>query len=232
MFHPNILRINIFVKLEKMTNKKSSRVYRSSIRTQAAAATRGVILAAARQLFLQRGYVGATMQDIASSAGIALDTVYASVGRKPTIFRLIVETAISGDDNPIPAEQRDYVVAIRAEPTADRKLMIYAEALIDIHKRLAPVFRVLEAASLVEPDLKALWEEIAGRRAANMRLFAENLASTGALRKDLSVNEAADIIWSMNSPEFYLLLVEQRRWSPQEYATWLADAWKRLLLCK
>ena len=194
--------------------------------------TRSVILATARQLFLERGYAGTTMQDIASSAGIALDTVYASVGRKTALFRLIVETAISGGDSPIPAEQRDYVTAIRAEPTADRKLIIYAEALTDIHQRLAPVFRVLEAASIVDPDLKAMWAEIANRRAANMKLFAQNLADTGKLRKDLSVSRVADIMWSMNSPEFYLLLVEQRRWSPKEYASWLADAWKRLLLHK
>ena len=194
--------------------------------------TRSVILATARQLFLERGYAGTTMQDIASSAGIALDTVYASVGRKTALFRLIVETAISGGDSPIPAEQRDYVTAIRAEPTADRKLIIYAEALTDIHRRLAPIFRVLEAASIVDSDLKAMWAEIANRRAANMKLFAQNLADTGNLRKDLSVSRVADIMWSMNSPEFYLLLVEQRRWSPKEYASWLADAWKRLLLHK
>ena len=194
--------------------------------------TRSAILATARQLFLERGYAGTTMQDIASSAGIALDTVYASVGRKTALFRLIVETAISGGDSPIPAEQRDYVTAIRAESAADRKLIIYAEALTDIHHRLAPVFRVLEAASIVDPDLKAMWGEIANRRAANMKLFAQNLADTGNLRKDLSVSRVADIIWSMNSPEFYLLLVEQRRWSPKEYASWLADAWKRLLLHK
>ena len=194
--------------------------------------TRSVILATARQLFLERGYAGTTMQDIASSAGIALDTVYASVGRKTALFRLIVETAISGGDGPIPAEQRDYVTAIRAEPTADRKLIIYAEALTDIHRRLAPIFRMLEAASIVDPDLKAMWAEIANRRAANMKLFAQNLADTGKLRKDLSVSRVADIMWSMNSPEFYLLLVEQRRWSPKEYASWLADAWKRLLLHK
>lgn len=194
--------------------------------------TRSAILATARQLFLERGYAGTTMQDIASSAGIALDTVYASVGRKTALFRLIVETAISGGDSPIPAEQRDYVTAIRAESAADRKLIIYAEALIDIHQRLAPVFRVLEAASIADPDLKAMWAEIANRRAANMKLFAQNLADTGELRKDLSVSRVADIIWSMNSPEFYFLLVEQRRWSPKEYASWLADAWKRLLLHK
>ncbi len=56
------------------------------------------------------------MPAIAQSAGIALDTVYASVGKKPALFALLVETAISGTDVAIPAAERDYVRAIRAEP--------------------------------------------------------------------------------------------------------------------
>ena len=59
-----------------------------------------------------------------------------------------------------------------------------------------------------------------------------DLASTGRLRPELSVSAAADIIWSMNSPEFYLLLVEQRGWSIEEFERWLGDAWIRLLLAQ
>jgi AcrR family transcriptional regulator len=52
-------------------------------------------------LFLERGYVRTTMTAIAEEAGVALDTVYELVGRKPDLFRLLIETAISGgDENP------------------------------------------------------------------------------------------------------------------------------------
>jgi hypothetical protein len=81
-----------------------------------------------------------------------------------------------------------------------------------------------------DPELRALWQEIAERRAANMGLLAAELAATGALRPELSVAEAADVLWSMNSPEFYLMLVDQRGWDPDHYQQWLADAWQRLLL--
>ena len=63
-----------------------------------------------------------------------------------------------------------------------------------------------------------------------MQLLAKDLAATGRLRSDLTESRTADIIWSMNSPEFYLLLVEQRGWSPGEYERWLSDDWTRLLL--
>jgi AcrR family transcriptional regulator len=213
-----------------MSRPAKRRVYDASSRKEAAQRTRQSIIEAAGRLFLERGYAGATMQAIAEAAGIALDTVYATVGRKPTLFRLLVETAISGRDEAVPAEQRDYVRAIRAEPNARAKLKIYAAALGLIQPRLAPLFQVLQAAAPLDSDLEALWREISQRRAANMRLLAEELAGTGQLRTGLSVSMAADIIWSMNSPEFYLLLVGQRKWPPKEFETWLADAWARLLL--
>ena len=91
---------------------------------------------------------------------IALDTVYATVGKKPTLFRLLVEAVISGHNEAVPAEERDDVRAIRAEPDAARKLQIYAAAARSIQPRLAPFFQVLHAAASQDADLKALGEEI------------------------------------------------------------------------
>lgn len=213
-----------------MTKTAKKRGYDSSSRKEAARLTRQSIIDAARQVFLEKGYAATTMPAVAQAAGVALDTVYATVGRKPALFRLLIETAISGTDRAVPAEEREYVRAIREEEDATRKLRIYAAALRTIQERLAPLFRVLQGAAPLDSELAALWRSISERRAKNMRLFAADLAATGRLRTCLSAAKAADIIWSMNSPEFYLLLVEQRGWTPQEFERWLADAWIRLLL--
>lgn len=213
-----------------MAKAVKRRKYDLSARKAAAQSTRQSIIDAARRVFIQNGYAGATMPAIAREAGIALDTVYAAVGKKPTLFRLLVETAISGRDRAVDVEERDYVRAIRAEPDAEQKLRIYAAALRAMQPRLAPIFKVLQAAAAQDAELNALWQEISQRRAANMRLLARNLAATGRLRRDLSIAKVADIIWSLNSPEFYLLLVEERGWSADDFEHWLADAWGRLLL--
>ncbi len=184
----------------------------------------------AREIFLEKGYAAATMPAIAAAAGTALDTVYATVGKKPALFRLLIELAISGTGRAVPAEERDYVRAIRAETDAAAKLRLYATALGRIQPRLAPLIRVLQGAASLDAELDALWRAISQRRSDNMRSLAKDLAQTGRLRSGLSESKAADIIWSMNSPEFYLLLVEQRGWSPEEYESWLADAWVQLLL--
>src|SRR5260370_37417263 len=155
------------------------------------------------------------MRAVADRAGVAVDTVYASAGRKPELARLLIETAISGTDQAIPAGQRDYVDAIQAAPDADTKIAIYAAAVAAIAPRLAPVLAIIQQAARDEPELAALWIQIAERRAANMRLFVADLAAAAPLRLDL--DEAADIVWATNATELYQLLVSQRGWSPQRY---------------
>ena len=204
------------------------RRYDTSRRREAAARTRTAILDAALHLFTGQGYAATSMTAIAERAGVALDTVYASVGRKPQLARLLIETAISGTSEAIPAGERDYVQAIQAAPDAETKIVIYASAMRVIAGRLAPVLGIIQQAGPGEPELAALWHEIAERRAANMRRFAADLAAVTTLRVDL--DEAADIVWATNAPELYQLLISQRGWSPERYEHFLADTWRRLLL--
>jgi AcrR family transcriptional regulator len=204
------------------------RRYDATRRRQGAVRTRAAILDAARELFTERGYTATPMTAIADRAGVALDTVYASAGRKPELARLLIETAISGTDQAIPAEQRDYVQAIQAAPDAHTKIAIYAAAIAAIAPRLAPILAIIQQAAPGEPELATLWTQIAERRAANMRLFITDLATATPLRLD--ADQAADIVWITNATEFYLLLASQRGWSPQRYEHFLTDTWRRLLL--
>ena len=204
------------------------RRYDASSRREAAARTRRAILDAGLELFTRRGYAATPMTAIAAQAGVALDTVYASVGRKPQLARLLVETAISGTTSAIPAEERDYVQEIQAAADAETKIAIYASAMRAIAGRLAPVLGIVQQAAPAEPELAVMWHQIAERRAANMHRFAADLAAVSDLRVDPS--EAADIIWATNAPELYQLLTVHRGWSPERYEHFLADTWRRLLL--
>lgn len=209
---------------------KGQRAYRSPRRAEQAAATRRAVLAAAREVFVERGYGPATVAEIAGRAGVAVDTVYAAVGRKPALLRELVETALSGTDVAVPAAERDYVRRIRAAGTAGEKLAIYARAVAELNERLAAVFLALRDAAVTDPDCAALWDEISRRRARNMLEFAADLRATGRVRADLTDQQVADVVWSTNAAEYWDLLVRQRGWSPDEVAGWLADAWGRLLL--
>lgn len=208
----------------------TSRRYHSPRRAEQAAATRHAVLEAARALFLREGYRATTVADIAREARVAVDTVYATVGRKPALLRAVLEAAISGIDDPVPALQREYVARARAASTARGKIAAYVEGLVGVQARLAPVYLALRDAASTDDDSAALWHEISERRAANMRTFAAELRSTGELRADLRDDEIADIIWSTNGPEYWTLLVHDRGWTPERFGEHLVDAWQRLFL--
>ena len=205
-----------------------TRRYDSSGRRSGSARRRALILDAARHLFVERGYQGTTLSAIAERAGVAVDTVYELVGRKPELLALLIETAVSGEDRAVPAEERPYVQDIHRAATAEEKLDTYARALPAIHARLAPLLAVLEAAARTEPALAELRQAFASRRHRNIGHLAAELARAGRLR--VAQDEAADTIWATGSPDLYALLVDQRGWSQARYERWLADAWRRLLL--
>src|SRR5580700_1072542 len=76
--------------------------YHSERRQEQAEATRQAILDAARTLFIERGYAGTTVADIAAAARVAVPTVYVSVGTKPEILgelrkMIPVDAGVPGD---------------------------------------------------------------------------------------------------------------------------------------
>ncbi len=208
---------------------KKPRRYDASRRREAAQETRRAIVEAARRLFLESGYTGTTMAAIAAAAGVSHETVYASFGPKPALFRHLVEIALSGTDRPVPGLERDYARQVLVETDPGRLFDIYAQAMRQTQERLAPLFDVLSDGARTDPDLKALSDELRERRVGHMRLFAAHLAEIGGLREGVSVETAADVIWLMNSSEVFLLLVRDRHWDPDFFERWLAESWKLLL---
>lgn len=211
-----------------MPDPVKSRPYRSERRREQAFATRRAVLLAARDLFVRDGYAVTTVAAVARRAKVSVDTVYASVGRKPQLLIAVHDLELgSGED--VPAEQRDYVLAIRAAEGARAKIEVYAAALGRLLPRTVPLSEALRVAATTDPDCRAVGQALSERRAANMRLFAADLRRTGELRADLSDDDVADLVWSTNSPEFYLLTTSRGR-TPEEYAAIVADVWIRTLL--
>ncbi|MCW2583068.1 MAG: regulatory protein TetR [Klenkia sp.] len=216
--------------MDPVSGDVKRRRYASTLRADRAAATRRAVLEAARALFLEQGYVATSVAAIAGRAGVAVDTVYASTGRKPAIMAHLVETALSGTEDAVPGPERDYVDRIRSADGARAKLGVYAVAVAALGERLAPVHRALAEAAVTDPDCAALQNTVATRRRANMLLLAADLRATGELRPDMDDDDVADVVWATNSAEFQALLVGGRGWTTQRFGDWLADSWARLLL--
>ncbi|MGE0881590.1 MAG: TetR/AcrR family transcriptional regulator [Acidimicrobiia bacterium] len=210
--------------------RRVKRKYDGARRATASAETRQRIIDAARDLLLATGYRATTVSAIAQRADVSVATVYELVGRKPAIVRELIEQAISGTDQAVAAEDRDYVMAIKAETGATDKLELYARAVVHIQQRMAPLFVALRDAATTDADALAVWNEVNERRAANMSNFARDLKATGHLRPGLRVDDVADTVWAMASADMYLLFTVERGWPPAKFSRWLADAWCRLFV--
>lgn len=212
-----------------MSEPVKNRAYSSEVRRRRAEHTRGAVLAAARRLFTAEGYAATTVAGVALAAKVSVDTVYASVGRKPALLLAVIDMTLASSDQDVPSEQRDYVLAVRAADTAEEKIALYAAALGRLIPRVAPLQAALAHAAHTEPECARVWQHLKERRAANMRLFAADLRVTGRLREDLDDATVADIVWVGNSLEYFTLLTE-RGWSCEQYAEHLRDLWVRVLL--
>jgi len=206
------------------------RRYDATRRRARSAVTRQQIIEAAGACFARDGYQATTIAAIARAAKVNPDTVHHLVGRKPTVLRELIEQALSGTDHAVTAEQRPPIAAMIAEPDPVEKLRIYAASIRETHERMAPLLIAMRDAATNDPEAGQVWHEITERRAANMRKLAADLHATGRMRLDLSIEDAADIVWATNSSELWMLLTHQRGWTPDHFQHWLADTWCRLLL--
>jgi AcrR family transcriptional regulator len=202
---------------------KPRRSYHSPRRRQQAAATRQGILEAAERLFERRGYPATTMEQVAAEAGVSLKTVYVVFATKSGLLRALWDLRLKGDQEDPGVAERPWYREVLEEPDPGRQLRGNARNARLVKQRIAGVLKVLRSAAPVDPDAEALWRLIQNDFYANQRVVVESVAAKGALRPGLDVARATDLLWTLNHPDVWLLLVGERGWTPGQWERWFAD---------
>jgi len=203
---------------------KAKRRYDSSRRRQQAAETRIEILAAAQRRFERDGYAATTMAAVAAEAGVALKTVYVAFETKSGVLRGLWNLRLRGDDDSVPIARQAWYREVLDEPDPHRKLALNARNSRAGKTRIGPLFEVIRSAAPLDPDIQTLWSRIGTEYHANQRAIVESLDATGALKPDLDVPYATDILWTINHPTTWHLLVTERGWTHEQYERWCAEA--------
>lgn len=206
-----------------MATGARARPYHSPRRAQQAAATRLEIVRAAQRLFEAQGYAATTMAAIASEADVALKTVYLAFDTKPRLLRAVWDLALKGDDADAPVAVRPWYVAVLEEPDPERKLRQLAAASCTVKQRIAAILRVIRDAAPSDEDIGALWALIQSDFHDNQGAIVASLHKRKTLAPGLDATRATDILWTLNHPDVWLLLVGERGWTPAEFETWLGD---------
>ena len=206
--------------------KRTQRTYRSPLREEAARRTREAVLEAAVEVFVEVGYAGATIEQIAARAGVSRPTVF-GVGSKAQLFALARQRAATGGRVTANDEGFQQLLAI---PDARRLLEEFAAFTAAISQRLGPLQLVLEQAAGTDPELAELLESSQQELLECARGIVAAAAATGSLRRDISREAAADMLWLQIQPTNYRRLVQERGWSHAAFERWHAAAMSAALL--
>ncbi len=190
------------------------RTYRSNVRAQAARSTREAILRSARTLFAEQGYARTSVAAIAEHAGVALNTVYTSVGAKPALIRALAEEG-SSDTMIESALDR-----IDTETDGAAILLIAATSTAQVTREHADMLEVLLDNRTSEPAVDAVASEAIELYRARLARIGRRLETIGVLRDDLDATQAADVLWFYFGTSAWTT-TRELGWDWERATTWL-----------
>jgi AcrR family transcriptional regulator len=212
-----------------MADPARKRKYDSRLRTEQAAATRERIVAAARAVFLQRGYVASSIVAVAQEAQVSRETVYQAYGTKANLLKAVYDAAVVGDTDPVPVAERAEYQAMLADPDPHAALRTFGQLSAGLVSRLGPILAVTQEGGN-DPDLAQLVATTRQERLVSVRQLMVHLQHLAGQPSEAELERAVDVVWTLISPEVTLLLVTQRGWSAPEYGVWLGETIATLVL--
>jgi AcrR family transcriptional regulator len=190
---------------------------RPTLRERQAATTRQQIVAAARRLFAEHGFAQTSIAQIADEAGVAVQTVYKSMGSKRALLMaLIDELDVEAD---VPARAR----ALQEADDATSLVHGVVDLTRAFPERCGEIVRALESAAPADPDAAAALAEGERRHRDGAGRVAQRLAAIGALRDGLSADDAGTLISVLTARHAFIELVAGRGWSFDEAANWIEE---------
>lgn len=213
-----------------MAERVKPRRHESPRRRAQAAATRRAILDAARALFDRDGYASTTMAAIASEAGVALKTVCVAFETKSGVLRALWHLLLRGDQEDAPVGDRAWYREVLEEADPERRLQLNARNSRAVKERAVALMRVIRDAASIDAEIGALWARIQHDFSDNELAIVRTPRDDGRLRPGLDARRAAHVLWTLNHPDVWLLLVGERGWTPDRYEQWLVDTTREQLL--
>jgi AcrR family transcriptional regulator len=218
-----------------MKKSVKRRRYDSPLRADQASVTSRAIVDAAASLFAESGYAAVSMDSIAKHAQVSRATVFASVGGKPALlkgaFRLAFGRAAgAAEELAMPFYDRPRSREVRANPTARGYLSGYAALCTSLHRHMARIYEAIREGAHADPEVNALWIEVNDERRRGAATIVADVKARGRLRTGLDEKEAADVVWVLNDPVHFHMLVLGRGWSEEKFREWLARALEAELL--
>jgi hypothetical protein len=149
---------------------------------------------------------------------------------KSGVLRALWNFLLRGDQEEIPVAERPWYREVLEEPDPARLVRLTAKNSRMVKERAGAVMAVMRSAAPLDPDIAALWGRIQRDFHDNQRGIVEALSKRKALQRGLTVERASDILWTLNHPDVWYLLVGERGWTPEQWERWFEETMAAQLL--
>jgi AcrR family transcriptional regulator len=189
-----------------------------SLRAEQAAVTTRRSLDAARRRFGDAGYAATTLREIASEAGVAVQTVYAVFGSKANMLRALRESVVAD-----PAASEAYTAALAAA-NLDDALRSFARSIRLRWEAGHDIVMIDSNAAAADPEIRV---EVATANEMRGEGIARLAGRLGDLDRGLDPDRVAALLDALTLTSVYVRLVVHHGWSSDAYEDWLANALRR-----
>ena len=197
-----------------------------TLREMQAETARKLIISAARDAFLQDGYVGTTMDDIAEKAGVARRTVYNQFGSKASLLIAVI------DDRVVAPEERSMEAdhdAVRQLEDSGQMIDAFIRSHIGVAVRSLPILKVTFEAALIDGEVAKAYETNEEYRYRAQQVLVDALHDRGLLRTDVPIAYLKRGFWLLAGPQMLVTAIDAG-WDVETYAAWLKDTVTGLLI--
>ena len=169
----------------------------------------------------ERNGQGVRMSDVAGAAGVSRQAVYDHFGSRAD---LMVATVRHGDEV-LGLDER--LRRYRAATGGTERLGAFVEFWGNYVPEIHGIAMALLAARETDEAVAAAWDDRMGVVYEACRDIAERLHRDGTLASGWSLEEAADVLWTMLSIRSWESLVLERGWPVRRYVGRMQELTKR-----
>lgn len=170
------------------------------------------------------------MRAVAADAGVALPTVELVFGTKARLLKAVIDTAIAGDDEPVPMLAREWAERAESMTSALELATAFSQQLAESAQRAAGLTLVALEAARIDEDVAAVATQLMTQRQVMAAWLVDELRQRSPLRDGADRDTAIGTIWALMDPALFCRLTGDRRWNAARFRVWFADAAVRLLL--
>ncbi|OLT16482.1 TetR family transcriptional regulator [Pseudonocardia sp. CNS-139] len=194
-----------------------------SRRAEYAEATKQAIVDAAREVFSQKGYFAARVEEIAATARVSPATVYAVAGGKQGLLRTLADEWAAA-----PVVER-FPLRIRGACDPAEILGLLAALTRRMRQDYGDIIRLVLTTAPHEATAADGLARATARFRDGIAAVAHRLAELGALRPGVGAAEAVDVLWFHFGHPGFATLVDDNGWSYTRAERWLCEQARRAL---